>query len=103
MAQEIHTLLQPGTCSSALSVVLLLQPTHLRATDEDFYSLLSHSLSPNDTRAELVPFEPSCQEGAAVMGTRADMEVAGHNGPIIHSTHTCPTPGENPLNHVKTF
>lgn len=49
------------------------------------------------------PFKLGCQEGAAVMRTRADMEVTGHNGPIIQSTCTCLTRRGNPLNDVKTF
>lgn len=37
------------------------------------------------------------------MRTRADMEAVGYNGPIIQGARTCLTPGENPLNRVKTF
>lgn len=50
-----------------------------------------------------MPFERSCRDGAAVTRTRAAMEVAGYNGPIIQSARACLAPGENPLNDVKTF
>lgn len=92
------------TCTAPLKVVLLLQPTHLRAIDEDFYSPLSHSRPQfNNMHPELVPFKAELSGRGCSNANQSAHGVAGYNGPIIHSTCTCPTRGENPLNDVKTF